>query len=403
MNKTKKVLGVMPGSRYFNVGDQYYCTSAFHAQMWKECLQVFDEVIVMDRVSVCDKVEPAYKPVLIDNVRFIDFPNFFGHGQLVCRLPKMFCVARRAAKQADIWHFSAGSIPSFCLWFWLFIYRVPYSIELRGEQAMNVDYLKMRGTHFPWLIVAVEKLILWLQRSKAVACVGVAKFLSETYGPLDKSAPRLAISDSRMPLEIYKKPRIWEKDSHCRIIVTLGRVEAQKNPVGMMKMLAELDKKGFTNWRFKWIGNGPLMDKAKELAVEFGIEDRVDFLGLVPWQDVFETLNKSDLFVLNSMSEGMPRALLEAMATGLPAISVNICGMPEILLQSDLVPKDDHRQLADKIYEVLSDPARMCEMSKRNIETAKNYSAEVLSKRKLDFYKWLRKYIENNKIDDYGS
>lgn len=387
--------GTIPGSRYFRVGNEYYCTSSFHSEMWEECLKVFDEVIVMDRTIIKDKIEAGFKPVLTKNVSFIELPNFFGPMQILFVIPKMFMAARKAVKKADVWHLSAGSFPSLCLWFWLWFYKIPYSIELRGEQGMNVDYLRMRGTSFPRLIAVAEKIILWLERLNAIAAVGVAKFLIDIYGPLDKNAPRFAISDSRVPAEMYKEPRVWKNDSKERIIVTLGRVEAQKNPLGTMEMLSYLDKKGFKNWKFKWIGGGPLLTKTQKLAAELGILDKVEFLGFVPWQEVFGILGNADLFVLNTVSEGMSRAILEAMACGLPTVSTNICGMPEVLPSEDLVPPKNPQLLADKIYEILSDPERMSRMSKKNIETAKNYSAEVLAEKKIAFYKWLRTYAEN--------
>lgn len=382
-------IGVSCGVRYYRVGEQYYTSTSYHADMWKECLEVFDEVIITDRVIYSDKIEPGFKPTVLEGIRFLEYPNFEGVWALLKVLPQMFWRARKYARQVDVWHFHCVHFETFCTWLWAYFYRVPYALELRGDQDWTSTYLKLRGVKFPRLVRAVMWRIMALQLTKPVAAVGVSKSLIREYPPRN-NCPTFVISDSRIPEQLYGEKRSWKGNSACRTIICVGRCEAQKNPPGTMRALAKLDQKGFTNWKFVWVGSGNFKEKTSRQADELGLSDRVTFLGYVPWDDVFKLLHTADLFLLNSLSEGMPRAMIEAIACALPVIGTNIGGVSELLHPDDIVEPMQDDMLADKLYEVLTDTERLTKMSRRNLETAKGYSKEILRAKKVAFYAELR-------------
>jgi glycosyltransferase involved in cell wall biosynthesis len=94
----------------------------------------------------------------------------------------------------------------------------------------------------------------------------------------------------------------------------------------------------------------------------------------------------ADLFVLPSRTEGLPRAMLEAMARALPCIGSTAGGIPELLPAEDMVPPGDALSLALKIRSVLTDPVRLMSMSSRNLEKAKGYHEGILRERRNAFY-----------------
>jgi len=387
-------LGIVSGPRYYRVIDQYYTSTSFHAEMWKECLEVFDEVVIADRVVYTDKVETGQKPVLADGITFFEMPSFKGALSLGKTVPRMFWRAKKAIRQADVWHLHCPNFVSLCMWFWARYYKVPYSVELRGYCAVNAIYLKLRGLKFPRFTAAFMRFLLNLELSRPLAVVGVSKSLIRDFPP-GNGCPTFAISDNRVPETSYRHARLWQNDSRSRTIVSLGSLEAIKNPFGIIRSLHLLTQKGFTNWKFVWIGDGPLKGEAQQLADQLGLSDCVNFLGFVPWNNVFDILKRADLYLLYSLSEGLPRALLEAMACALPAIGSNVGGVSELLHENDIVPSLDDEMLADKLYEVITDPKRLTEMSRRNLNIAKSYSAEILSAQKIDFYARIKSFITN--------
>lgn len=389
-------LGIVSGVRYSRVGEQYYTSTSYHADMWKECLEVFDEVVLAHRVVYREKLTPGEKAVLIDGIRFFEFPNSFGFWRALGATPKMFSKARKVVHQADVWHLHTPNIVTIFMWFWLWFYKIPYSLELRGDQSINSDYLKLRGVRFAKLIAFLIRSFMWLQMSSPVAVASVARFLVDLTKPRN-NCPVHIVSNARIPTYLYGQPRIWENDSACQTIICLGRLEAQKNPFGTMKALARLDEKGFKNWKFVWIGDGPLKEETQQLADELGLSDKVELLGFVPWKNVFDVLDIADLLLLNSVSEGLPRSVLEAMARALPVIGTTVGGWTEILPEEDVVEPQRDDLLADKLYEVLTNPDRLTEMSRRNLATARNYSAEVLRVKKVAFYVQVRAIVVDSK------
>jgi glycosyltransferase involved in cell wall biosynthesis len=105
------------------------------------------------------------------------------------------------------------------------------------------------------------------------------------------------------------------------------------------------------------IGSGPLEDELRARVAADGLRDHVRFLG--SRDDVAELLPALDVFVLGSRFEGLPIALLEAMAAELPCVATAVGGVPEALtdgVEGRLVPPGDPRALATALEEVLGAP-----------------------------------------------
>ncbi len=107
---------------------------------------------------------------------------------------------------------------------------------------------------------------------------------------------------------------------------------------------------------FLIVGDGPLRAELEGLSKELGLEGRVVFTGLR--SDVPLLLAHMDLFVLSSLWEGMPMAVLEAMAAGKPVVATSVGGLDEVVLEGStgyLVPPGDENALAAAITALLRD------------------------------------------------
>lgn len=125
----------------------------------------------------------------------------------------------------------------------------------------------------------------------------------------------------------------------------------------LLRALALLEREG-RRPRLTIVGDGRHHDSLRALAAELGVADRVDFAGRVNDRTrIRELFAAADLFCMPSRTEGLPRALIEAMAAGLPAVGTSVGGIPELLTLEFLVPPDRPDELAALIARLADDPA----------------------------------------------
>jgi glycosyltransferase involved in cell wall biosynthesis len=173
-------------------------------------------------------------------------------------------------------------------------------------------------------------------------------------------------------------------------LIAVGSLEQlYKGPDLALQALAELARRG-REVRLRWIGGGHHQAELETLASELGVRERVEFLGQIPRDRVLAELDRADLFIMPSRQEGLPRALVEAMARALPCIASAVGGIPELLEADELIPNQDAPALARKLDALLGDPARMERLSARNLACAQGYREDLLAARREEFYRVVR-------------
>ncbi|MBK6849901.1 MAG: glycosyltransferase [Proteobacteria bacterium] len=140
----------------------------------------------------------------------------------------------------------------------------------------------------------------------------------------------------------------------ARLIVAVGRLEPEKDPELLLRAAAPLVSAGV---RLVWIGEGSLADRLRALAVALSPEGWLQLVGLR--RDVSRWLAAGDVFALSSRTEGLPLALLEAMAAGLPVVATRVGGVP-LALDSEgtglLVTPGDEAELRRALAQLVDDP-----------------------------------------------
>jgi len=138
----------------------------------------------------------------------------------------------------------------------------------------------------------------------------------------------------------------------------LVMVARMAEPKDHATLLAALGRLKHLRWNLELVGAGPLEARLKNQAVEFGIADRVDFLGHL--DDPSARLRSAQIFVLASRSEAFPYSILEAMRAGLPVIASDVGGISEAVEDGNtglLAPPRDADALASVLSRALSAPA----------------------------------------------
>ena len=180
------------------------------------------------------------------------------------------------------------------------------------------------------------------------------------------------------------EPYSGERD---RVIVSVGRLETQKNQKILIEAFALVSAR-FPNYRLVIYGEGKLRKELQRQIEIAGLGNRIELPGNT--LDVLEKIKRAALFVLPSRYEGIPNALIEAMALGLPCVSTDCpCGGASFLIENSvnglLVPVDHLEALANAMEWLIMHPERAEQMGRQAIQIRERLDAEIIGKQWLDY------------------
>lgn len=147
-------------------------------------------------------------------------------------------------------------------------------------------------------------------------------------------------------------------------------------------LLAALRDRFGKDWILVFAGGGPELAALVTAIGRAGVEDRCRILGDVPGRDLPSLFCAADLFVHPSYAEGFPRVILEAMAAGLPLVSTDAGGTPELLgarQQQFVVSRDDPAGFARAVTVMLENPQLQRELAAENRETVRRFDTPVVA------------------------
>ena len=127
-----------------------------------------------------------------------------------------------------------------------------------------------------------------------------------------------------------------------------------------------------------------------EYARKRDVSEMVNFIGGVTKEQLSSYLEDSDLYVMPTWAEGLPRVIIEAMAKGMPVITTPVSGNPELVSDHFLVDYEDVKKLADRIEELVKTPKLYEDTSKENFSRSLEYESAILEQRRDGFYKKLK-------------
>ena len=170
-----------------------------------------------------------------------------------------------------------------------------------------------------------------------------------------------------------------ELTSRNVIFLSVGRLAKQKNHVSALRCLASLTD---LDWAYVIAGEGPERNKIEQAAVKLGVEDRLVLLGRR--QDVIELLQCADIFLFPSLYEGLPVALMEAMASGVPILCSSIRGSRDLVDERCLIDFSDPASVCSKIKDIQRNGFDDC--IKMNLEIIQDYTYEKVDKQLMSLY-----------------
>ena len=383
-----------------------WAPGTFGYGFWERYLEVFDQVVVIARVRT---VEGATgNPVRSDgqSVDFVRVPYYVGPWEYLRSRSRLVHVMQGAVRENAAVIMRVPSPIASTIYPALCKERQPYGLEVIGDPQEVFAVGAVRHSLRPFFRWIVSR---QMRRQCRVAC-GAAYVTRET---LQRRYPCLGysmgVSESSLPLQTFVTsyssialddsdfvgiPRPGKSGKGMNLVSVGSLEQMYKGPDVLIDAVRRIAQDG-VDARLVWLGDGKYRRSLEARCAELGLDRRVSFRGHRPAGDAVRgELDKADLFVLASRTEGLPRAMIEAMARGLPCIGSDVGGIPELLPPEDLVPPGSAEALAAKIREVVTSPERMARMSARNLATAKEYREEVLRERRIAFYRHVKEQTE---------
>ena len=178
-----------------------------------------------------------------------------------------------------------------------------------------------------------------------------------------------------------------KQDTNIIRILWIGRFVPGKGVEYLIDAFNILVKE-YPNLEILMVGNGPLKEKVKHKIYKLNLNKNIILKEFVPNIKLPELYQNSDIFVLPSLSEGVPRTMLEAMACGLPIVCTELPQLVDIVKECGvLVPLKDFRALAEGISKVISD-RKLAQKFGRNARTkmVENYSWDDSVRKTIELY-----------------
>ena len=262
-------------------------------------------------------------------------------------------------------------------------HRVPFVLTLRDSLRHLED---MRSRQRPAFFSIVEAMF---RRAKAVFAhgPGILRDLPR-YLPKDGSV-RAVLAPNGVDVEGIREkvagfsPSLPRGGRH---LVSVGHLFRIKGIHENLEALRILDERGFRDWRYTVVGDGPFRRELQTLTKEWGLEGRVEFSGKVPHREALLKICEGDIFSLPSWEEAFGNVYAEAAVCGRPAIGCRGLGAELTIRDGEtgiLVPPKDVPALAEALLLLLTHPER----ARRMGEEAQKHIRQFTWERTARIYK----------------
>ena len=373
--------------------------TGFTRSFWTRYLSVFDRIRVVARVEDVSRDHQHLAPADAENVSFIGVPYYVGPAQYLQKRRLIRKTLRSIDLRGAAVLLRVPGLLAFALRQALPAGH-PFAVEVVGDPYEGFGAAGFTHPLRPFFQWYFSRRLRSLCREAATSLYVTQQALQQRYPP-GRAGPdqTFGVADVEMPDEAYlaselepgdeilaQRERRANLDRPLRLIC-VGTLEQLYKRQDVLIQSVALCRSAGLDLSVTLIGGGRKMPELQALADRLGMSAYVDFKGtLATGAAVREQLDAHNLFVLPSVTEGMPRAMLEAMARGLPCIGTAVGGIPELLPDYALVPHSDVKALAGRIAQFARDPGLRERAARENFATARAYHESVLQPRRVAFF-----------------
>lgn len=377
-------------------GNFYFKNQEWH-DFYQRYLRVFEELKICNRVI--DEPELKKNRILCDDPRIEIHPLPIFHGPV--QYAKTYFATGRAMKSAvDRCDAAILRLPSTVaqrLSKQVIKAGIPFATEIVFDAQDGADTSNNLMEKVLWRIID-KQMRATCSKADGVSCV-TEKHLQQHYYSVRPNHFVSNYSTLALDKSFFTAPRLYPE----KAVFTIAHVDLQiglhsrKGTDIIILALEKLKKKGIVvNVAFAGDDWNNSTEKILAYAKDHGIEGQVSCPGFLTRQQLDAFLNQSDLFVLPTKAEGLPRVIIEAIAKGLPTVTTPASGNPELIPAHYLVDFYDVDALANRIEELVTSKEKYEKASKENYEHSLQYEASILQCRRDEFYRALKNRTDEN-------
>lgn len=369
-----------------------YPTQRVHtADFWHRYHPVFQRVIFSGRQVRQDGCR-AQSPAVSKTVRFLGLPSFFNPlGLLVAvwRLWHTLAAHPNAAICLRMPSFSSSIVGLYCI-----RHGRPFGVEVVGDPATA---LVSSGSGIALIDIA-QRFLVWSQKRICFHAAGTAYVtqaaLQLTYSPNPLRFTTHYSTISLVHANFRARQSTATRGPSLINVGSMGKV-LYKGQDLLLRVIATLATE-YPGIRLTLVGDGSRRRELENYAKSLGVESRVTFTGhLQDHRQIEAALDAADIFVFPSRTEGLPKALIEAMARGLPAVATNAGGISELLSDSMVCAVDDAAAIANRLRMLFECSELRAVESAKNFTKAHEFHLDVLEKRRDRYYEEVRLATEH--------
>lgn len=364
-------LGIITECRYVRGDDgQVYAVGALTYDVLKSYLAFAGEVLVFARVR--HEARPSGELASGEGVQFIELPWYGGGVEFLTNVAKIAKILRRNLRLCDALVIRVPSQTGLLAGLYWARTRRPWVVEVMGcaRDSFVHHGSKVGRVLGPSIFHATRTLV---RQAPAVVYV-TERFLQDRY---PTSGLTLACSDIRTRPAVIKERHAIARPVTLGLIGQVeGRVKGIDTAIEALSLMRS--GKGET---LRILGRGD-PSALQSLARRLGVGDRVSFDGTrTSGSGVYEWLNELDLYLQPSRTEGLPRATIEAILTGVPVIASDVGGLPELVPSEALHEPGNAQAMAELLDRFVGDADWRSSLTAETYRRAESFDPIRLSAR----------------------
>ena len=332
----------------------------------------------LELIVVSDIVDSLNHRFKVYRAWTIKFPKVYGLSKILSYCYAVF----KFRKSVDVIYVRTFSPPeTTALWLGKKVFGKKTILLLPSTWFFEPPSLKNRI--YKWILAkavyAADLIILYTPLMLPEIEKNFPKIMKEKIKYLHNGVNTERFTPGEPDIDIVKRYISSEKLE--KLLLYVGRISRKKGVINLVKSFSKIVEKepdtilALAGREEKWYA-----DEVRRVIKELRIEDNIVFLGPVPNKDVIHLMRACSLFVYSSIGgEGIPRAILEAMACGKPVVATRVSGIPEAVRDGEtgyIVEVGDYEVFSDRVLRILRDKGlreRMSMNARALIEREFNY------------------------------